>query len=96
MGDELRFSGRLGNHSGTPITDIEIIAFGKSVSINNQTLKPGERLNFLDIRHVVSEQEVESGVVNGVFSWRARKGSQEIISGEKKIKLSTVTGLPII
>ncbi len=94
MGDELRFSGRLGNHSGTPITDIEIIAFGKSVSIDNQTLKPGERLNFLDIRHVVSEQEVESGVVNGVFSWRARKGSQEIISGEKKIKLSTVTGFP--
>jgi sialidase-1 len=94
IGDELRFSGRLANHSATEITDIEIIAFGKSVSIDNQSLKPGERLNFLDIRHEVSDQEVESGSIIGVFSWKARNSSQKLISGEKTIKLSTVTGLP--
>lgn len=94
IGDELRFSGRLANHSAMEITDIEITAFGKSVNIENETLKPGERLNFLDIRHEVSEQEVESGSVNGVFSWKARNRSHESISGEKSIKLSTLTGLP--
>ncbi len=93
-GDELRFSGRLANHSAFEITDVEITAFGESVSIENQRLNPGERVNFLDIRHVVSEQEVELGLITAAFSWKAHSSTQEIISGNKVIRLSTVTGLP--
>lgn len=94
LGDELRFSGRLSNNSAAGISEIQIFAFGESVTIETQTLKPGERLNFLDIRHVVSEKDLKEGLINGEFSWRACGAHQEALSGNKVIKLSTATGLP--
>jgi sialidase-1 len=94
LGDELRFSGRIFNNSAAEISEIQILAFGESVAIDIQVLKPGERLNFLDIRHVVSEQDLKEGLIKAKFSWRARGANQETLSGEKVIKLSTATGLP--
>ena len=41
-----------------------------------------------------AEQEVELGLITAAFSWKAHSSTQEIISGNKVIRLSTVTGLP--
>ena len=95
VGDELRFSGRLANHSANPLTGIEIRGFGCNIDVEKEELAPGDRLNFLDIRYVVTERDIEAGEIEAVFGWSASISGQLDISGEKTIKLATLTGLPV-
>ncbi len=94
LGDELRFSGRLANHSENQLTEIELSGFDTKIEVEKNELKPGEKLNFLDFRHVVTGRDIETGQINAIFSWSARVSGQEVISGEKTIRVSTLTGLP--
>jgi len=94
LGDELRFSGRLANHSENDLTEIELNGFDSKIEVEKNELKSGEKLNFLDFRHVVTERDIETGQISAIFSWSARVSGQEVVSDEKTISLSTLTGLP--
>jgi sialidase-1 len=95
LGDEIRFSGRLMNHSQGTVTSIRIFGFDQEIELKVDKLLPGEKVNFLDLRYIVKENDLKTGIIYGTFSWQALKSDDSSISGAKTLAITTATGLPI-
>lgn len=100
LGDEVRVSGRLSNHTSTDLENLEIRHEKSGYSLKKKILKPGEKELFLDVRQEVTSEEIERGYILITCKYRAmRKGdsiSKEIIlEGESNISISVKTGLEI-
>jgi hypothetical protein len=91
VGDELRFSGRLINQSDDELNNIEISHFSTSEPMKKDQLKPMEKFTFMDLRYVVTQEDVKRGQVQAQFIWRADKDK----SGEVTLLISTDSGLRI-
>jgi sialidase-1 len=63
LGDEIRWSGCLINNSDTVITDVEVRTSISQDVFEVKTLNPGESLNFLDLREVVSKEKLTEGKI---------------------------------
>jgi sialidase-1 len=91
VGDELRFSGRLINQSDDELKNIEISHFAAETGMIHKQLAPGEKYTFMDLRYVVTEDDVNRGQIQAHFTWRADSDK----SGEVSYLISTDTGLRI-
>jgi sialidase-1 len=91
VGDELRFSGRLINQSDDELNNIEISHFAAEMGMIHKQLAPGEKYTFMDLRYVVTEDDVNRGQIQAHFTWRADSDK----SGEVSYLISTDTGLRI-
>ena len=91
VGDELRFSGRLINQSDDELKNIEISHFSTSEPMKKDHLKPMEKFTFMDLRYVVTQEDVKRGQIQAQFIWRADKDK----SGEVTLLISTDSGLRI-
>lgn len=91
VGDELRFSGRLINESAGNLNAIEITDFAGENAILHERLEPGEKFTFMDLRYVVTQEDVKVGMVRAHFTWRADPDR----TGEVTQIISTVSGLRI-
>ena len=87
LGDEIRFSGRLANNSTNSLSDVEIKSSIESFKITKELLNPGEKIVFLDLRHIVTAAEIAAGKVQIKFNW-----SSKTLSGELIQEFSTATG----
>jgi sialidase-1 len=93
LGDELRFSGRLANLSGEPISNVEVSNTCDNSLINAAIINPGGKLLFMDVRQIISEKEVAAGFAKVRFGWHGLKTDASKISGELIQYISTTTGL---
>ena len=91
VGDELRFSGRLINQSDDELKNIEISHFSTSEPMKKDQLKPMEKFTFMDLRYVVTQEDVKRGQIQAQFIWRADKDK----SGAVTLLISTDSGLRI-
>ena len=95
IGDELRFSGRLRNESANELNDIKISYFASKTHILYRKLKPGETFRFMDLRYVVTDEDVIRGYITAQFNWCGIANHSEEISGEVKYSIATDSGLAI-
>jgi sialidase-1 len=95
LGDELRFSGRLQNHSSFALTNLLIAHECEEGLIEEAELAPGEKMKFMDLRYRVTERDLEKGHVSLVFRWSGEHASSDAVSGEIIHRISTKTGLAI-
>jgi hypothetical protein len=95
LGDELRFSGRLQNHSSSALTNLLITHECEEGSIKEAELAPGEKVKFMDLRYRVTEKDLEKGHVSLFFRWSGEHASSGAVSGEIIHRISTKTGLAI-
>lgn len=91
IGDELRFSGRLINLGECELNNIEIRHFAGDIPYRHEQLKPGEKYTFMDLRYVVTQNDVNRGQIRAQFMWRADQDK----SGEFTQVISTDSGLPV-
>lgn len=91
IGDELRFSGRLINQSDGELKDIEISHFAAEKAMIHKQLAPGEKYTFMDLRYVVTKEDVNRGQIQAHFTWRADSGKSGVVS----YVISTDSGLRI-
>lgn len=89
VGDELRFSGRLINQSSDELKKIEISHFATETPMIHDQLAPGEKFTFMDLRYVVTQEDVNRGQIHPRFTWRAEPNK----SGEIRYVISTDSGL---
>lgn len=89
VGDELRFSGRLINQSKDELTKIEIRHFAAENPLICEKLELGDKFTFMDLRYVVTEEDVNRGEIHAQFTWRAESNK----SGEIEYVISTDSGL---
>ena len=94
LGDEVRFSGRLAHHGSGTLRGIRIANSCDSQVIKVEKMATGEHVVFLDVRHVVTEQDLHIGEVVARFLWSATLEGQQI-GGEVIQEFSTSTGLPL-
>lgn len=99
-GDEMRFSGRLGNHSMGELTDV-VVRSSNGAAIERESLPAGERLVFLDVRRIVNPEDVQQGLVSMGFTWSAAlhlPGVDEPrpVGGAVVQRYSVATGLPLV
>lgn len=95
VGDELRFSGRLLNESSSNLNQIEISHFASETPMSHNQLKPGEKYRFMDLRYVVTEDDVSEGQIRAHFSWHGISSKSGEISGEVTHLIAIDSGLPI-
>jgi len=88
LGDEIRWSGCLINNSDKVITDVKVrTSIGQEV-FEVKTLNPGESLNFLDVRHEISEQEIKEGGIRTSFEVSYFEFSmRKMVTSEKFFKI---------
>lgn len=89
VGDELRFSGRLINQSQEELNNIEISHFAGDIPFRHERLNPGEKYTFMDLRYVVTQNDVNRGLIRAQFMWCADQDK----SGENTQVISTNSGL---
>ena len=77
VGDEMRFSGRFSYAGNNTIRNISIRNSSDSTVINRDYVRKEEEIVFLDIRHVVSVEEVAKGFVELQFFWNGDLESSE-------------------
>lgn len=94
-GDELRFSGRIWNHNSTSFHNLRIIHPCNTDAIHAQSLKPEEKLTFMDLRYVLTQNDVESGNPSLTFQWFGEVESHGPVAGEFTHTFSISTGLSI-
>lgn len=96
-GDELRFSGRLANRGVSTLRDVVIACGASAFTLTQAQLAAGERMVFLDLRYVVSPDDVERGVVRVTFTWHGvlQQEGGPAVGGEVVQAFSTATGLPL-
>jgi hypothetical protein len=93
VGDELRFSGRLQNHSSNLLTDIKIESLCVEKVTNTSKLSPGDKITFLDLRYRVRSEDLETGKVSLAFKWSATHPNLGSTSGQISHQISTKSGL---
>jgi sialidase-1 len=93
VGDELRFSGRLQNHSSNLLADIKIESLCQEKVTNISKLSPGEKITFMDLRYRVRREDLEIGEVSLVFKWSATHPDLGSTSGQISHQISTTSGL---
>ena len=69
-GDELRFSGRLANFSDKDLQNI-CVENNQGFRFNQELLKAGEKVLFMDVRYKVTAEDIANGSVNVIFKWSA-------------------------
>ena len=94
LGDEVRLSGRLANHGEHDLTEVRIENSCDGNVIEADVLKPGERIVFLDVRHIVTGDDLREGKVTARFTWHATSAGDSL-DGEVVQEFSTETGLPL-
>ena len=95
-GDEMRFSGRLAYQGEGSLHKVTIENFCDETVLRREVMNKGERIVFLDLRHVVTKEEVERGYVSASFTWSGelvKDGKRTKVGGEVVQKYSTSDGL---
>lgn len=95
IGDELRFSGRLINKSPSDLNQIEIVYFASESPMLHNQLKPGSKYKFMDLRYVVTEENVRKGRIHAHFTWRGISSKSGEISGAVTHVIDVDSGLPV-
>lgn len=93
VGDEMRFSGRLTNYGKGSLREISITNSCDESTLSHDVLGVGEKIVFLDVRHIVTEADVQKGYVTATFTWSASANGHRYEGREVK-KFSTTDGLP--
>jgi sialidase-1 len=91
IGDEIRVSGFLGNNSKTSLQNVEIKSLSGQAVTKSDSLQPGEKLYFLDHRHVVNSIDITQEFISIEYEW----WSDGLLCGHKVLRISTRDGLPI-
>lgn len=97
VGDEMRFSGRFRFNGNGYIQNLTIF-FNKKVRISQRELvKDGDEIIFLDVRHIVTREEVSSGMIVIEITWSGELKEKEndypeIIGSKIERIFSTSTG----
>ncbi len=82
VGDELRFSGRLQNHSKVHISDVLITHPCQEESIRAICVAAGDKVKFMDLRYTVTQKDVEKGSISLYFNWSGQHEVLGDISGQ--------------
>ena len=77
-GNELRWSGRLTNHSSEILTDVSITNSFNNEALTHPQLLSKEKFVFLDCRQTISRSDSEKSHLEVVFFWSATKGGNRI------------------
>lgn len=93
LGDEVRVSGRLTNYTDTALQELEIRDSGSHLISRTSSLKPGEKVVFLDVRQKVTEADLKHGLLTVSLSYLAKIG-ESWVQREARVSLSVETGLP--
>jgi sialidase-1 len=81
LGDELRFSGKLAFHGTGKLRNVQIENFESGFQQETLEMISGDQVNFLDVRHMVTQSEIEQGSIRVNFNW-----SGEYISEQGEVK----------
>jgi sialidase-1 len=92
-GDELRFSGRIWNHNVGSLNDLCITHPCNTDDIRVESLKAGEKLVFLDLRYVLTQDDIDSENVSLTFQWIGNLEPHGLVTGELTHTFSISTGL---
>ena len=96
VGDELRFSGRLQNHSPYLLSDLKIESPCEGNIDTRINLESGQKITFMDLRYQVCSNDLESEKVCLAFNWSAVHPKLGVVNGHILHQISTKTGLSIL
>jgi sialidase-1 len=95
LGDELRFSGRIQNHNTKTLKNLRINHQCSGGEIHGESLQTQEKITFMDLRYVLTEQDIETGVLRLNFQWSGDLDLQGRVEGKSVLTISISTGLSI-
>lgn len=89
VGDELRFSGRLQNHGRSEISNVTVTHPCQEDLIRARTIASGEKVKFMDLRYVVTHEDLEKAFISLDFHWSGHHKVLGQISGQVHHKILT-------